>query len=236
MKSDGSSVLEIGCNDGVMLERLLEKGINVYGVEPSKNVSDFSNKIGINCMNKFFSYELSSQIKEKYGSMDVIYSANVLCHIPNILDIFKGIENLLNDNGVLIFEDPYLGEIIKKNSFDQIYDEHVFFFSLNSVKKILEKVNLTLFDVEPIWTHGGSMRYYISKNKKIKSSATLKKLSSFEKEIKLTSCETYFQFKKKCEMIKDNLFKALSELKEKKLVLLDMEQHQKVQQQLIIVK
>ena len=190
-----------------MLERLLEKGIKVYGVEPSKNVSDFSNKIGINCMNNFFSYKLSNQIKEKYGGMDVIYSANVLCHIPNILEIFRGIENLLNDNGVLIFEDPYLGEIIKKNSFDQIYDEHVFFFSVNSVKKILEKVNLSLFDVEPIWTHGGSMRYYISKNKKIKSSATLKKFSSFEEKIKLTSCETYFQFKKECEMIKDNFLK-----------------------------
>ena len=126
-----------------MLERLLEKGIKVYGVEPSKNVSDFSNKIGINCMNNFFSYKLSNQIKEKYGGMDVIYSANVLCHIPNILEIFRGIENLLNDNGVLIFEDPYLGEIIKKNSFDQIYDEHVFFFSVNSVKKILEKVHFT---------------------------------------------------------------------------------------------
>ena len=73
----------------------------------------------------------------------------------------------------------------------------MFFFSLvNSVKKILEKVNLSLFDVEPIWTHGGSMRYYISKNKKIKSSATLKKFS-FEEKIKLTSCETYFQFKKR---------------------------------------
>ena len=127
LRSDESSVLEIGCNDGVMLESLLKNGIKVYGVEPSKNVSDFSNKIGINCMNSFFSFQLSNQIKEKYGVMDVIYSANVLCHIPNILDIFRGIENLLNDNGVLIFEDPYLGEIIKKNSFDQIYDEHVFF-------------------------------------------------------------------------------------------------------------
>ena len=235
LKSDGSSVLEIGCNDGVMLERLLEKGINVYGVEPSKNVSDFSNKIGINCMNKFFSYELSSQIKEKYGSMDVIYSANVLCHIPNILDIFKGIENLLNDNGVLIFEDPYLGEIIKKNSFDQIYDEHVFFFSLNSVKKILEKVNLTLFDVEPIWTHGGSMRYYISKNKKLSHLQHLKNYLLLKRKLNLLVVRHIFSLKK-CEMIKDNLFKALSELKEKKLVLLDMEQHQKVQQQLIIVK
>ena len=85
--------------------------------------------------NNFFSYKLSNQIKEKYGGMDVIYSANVLCHIPDILENFRGIENLLNDNGVLIFEDPYLGEIIKKNSFDQIYDEHVFFFSSKFSKK-----------------------------------------------------------------------------------------------------
>ena len=88
-------------------------------------------------------------------------AANVMCHIPTINDVIEGIKLLLKPSGVVIFEDPYLGDVIKKNSYDQIYDEHVFIFSALAVQKLFDKSDLELIHLEPQITHGGSMRYYI---------------------------------------------------------------------------
>ena len=179
-----SLVIELGCNDGIFLKNF--KNYNHLGIEPSKNVAKEASKNGINVITKFFSYNLSKEILNSYGNADLIYSANVMCHLPNINDVGKGISNLLNDRGLLIFEDPYIGDVIEKTSFDQIYDEHVFLFSAHSVKNIFSKFNLNLFKVEHLETHGGSMRYYLRKEKKEKNYINIQKFLNYEKEKKTT--------------------------------------------------
>ena len=89
-----------------------------------------------------------------------------MCHIPYINSIVEGISILLKDEGIVIFEDPYLGEVIEKTTYDQIYDEHTFLFSAHSVKNLFLQYDMELIDVEPQETHGGTMRYFLSKKHK----------------------------------------------------------------------
>ncbi len=215
LKKQSSLVIELGCNDGIFLKNF--KNYKHLGIEPSKNVAKQASKNGLNIITKFFSYDLSKKILNNYGNADLIYSANVMCHIPNINDVGKGISNLLNDRGLLIFEDPYLGDVIDKTSFDQIYDEHVFLFSAHSVKNIFSKFNLNLFKVEHLNTHGGSMRYYLRKEKKKKNYAQIQNYLNYEKKKKLHLKSTYIQFKKNCEEFKKNFKIFLQTNKNKKI-------------------
>ena len=210
-----SLVIELGCNDGIFLKNF--KNHNHLGIEPSKNVAKEASKNGINVITKFFSYNLSKEILNSYGNADLIYSANVMCHLPNINDVGKGISNLLNDRGLLIFEDPYIGDVIEKTSFDQIYDEHVFLFSAHSVKNIFSKFNLNLFKVEHLETHGGSMRYYLRKEKKKKNYINIQNFLNYEKKKKLHLKNTYIQFKKNCEKFKKDFKNFLQSNKNKKI-------------------
>ena len=115
----------------------------------------------------------------------MICAANVICHIPNIKDVFLSVSKLLSKNGVFVFEEPYLGSVIEKTSYDQIYDEHIFLFSALSVSKMAEKFDLRLIDAIPQKTHGGSMRYVVSNKKNIrKVSRRLKVILKNEKKAK----------------------------------------------------
>ena len=98
--------------------------INHIGFEPSKNVHEVAKNNGINSVNIFFDSDSAEEIRNKHGRADIFVAANVMCHIPEIISVVKGIDKILKDEGIVIFEDPYLGDVIKKTSFDQIYDEH----------------------------------------------------------------------------------------------------------------
>ena len=119
-----SFVLEIGSNDGIMLRHFAKNGIGHLGVEPSANVAKVAEAQGINTVSCFFDDNFGA-----YRKADVILAANVLAHISDIHSVMRGVKRLLKPNGVLIFEDPYMGDILAKTSYDQIYDEHAFFFS-----------------------------------------------------------------------------------------------------------
>jgi hypothetical protein len=156
-------IVEIGCNDGIFLKNFAEKDFNHIGVEPSGEVARMAELKGINVVNEFFDSDVSKAIESEKGKAKLIYAANVFCHIPAITDLLKSIDILLDIEGLVIFEDPYLGAIVDKNSYDQIYDEHVFFFSALAVKEIFAEINMELIDCEPISVHGGSMRYTLAR-------------------------------------------------------------------------
>ena len=128
-----------------------------------------------------------------------VYSANTLTHISNLDDVFRSISYLLKDKGVLIIEDPSLLECIKKNSYDQFYNEHIYLFSAISVKNIINKYDLEIFDIKNLLTHGGSLRYYIKKkiNKSLKISIRVKKQIDKEKKYEIHKFKTYKNFSKK---------------------------------------
>ena len=209
MKKD-SKIMEIGCNDGIFLENF--KNFNHLGIEPSKNVCNISKSKKLKVVNSFFTKKLIDQ-KKLQNKFDVIYAANVICHIPNILDLFKCIEASLKNEGFFIFEDPYLGSMLEKTSYDQIYDEHFYMFSASSIISILEKFNLELIKAERIPTHGGSMRYYIKKTKSPKISKELKKILKYEKEIKISKIQTIKKFAKNCLASKKRILKIIDKIK-----------------------
>jgi len=206
-------VVELGSNDGIMLKNFKEAGIKHLGIEPSSNVADVARAQGINTISKFFNEELANQIVEQYGHADLVLSANVMCHIPNINSVAAGISKILKPDGVLMFEDPYLGDMISKTSYDQIYDEHVFIFSATSVASAFGRHGLELIDLLPQKTHGGSMRYVLAPKGSRIVSASVAEIIANEKKQGLDKEETYEIFKNNCEKSKDDLVRLLKKLK-----------------------
>ena len=212
MMRKNSRIMEIGCNDGIFLKNF--KNFNHLGIEPSKNVCDISRSKKLKVVNSFFTKKLIDK-KKLQNKFDIIFAANVICHIPNIVDLFKCIEASLKNDGFFVFEEPYLGSMLEKTSYDQIYDEHFYMFSAHSIISILEKFNLKLIKAEKIHTHGGSMRYYVKKTKSSKINIELKKILKFEKKIKISKIQTIKKFAKNCNDSKKRILKIIDNLKKK---------------------
>jgi len=211
-----SKIIEIGSNDGSFLKNFKENKFEHLGFEPSKNVADYSKKRNkVNVFNGFFTTSNVKKFKKYKSSTDLVCAANVVCHIPNLLDVIKSVDYLLSEKGVFVFEEPYLGSVFKKNSYDQIYDAHVFIFSLHSVRSIFKDFGFDLIDAIIQKTHGGSMRYVIARSNQRAIQASVKRLINKEKKLKLNKIETYYKFKRSCEASKRNFIKKLTNYKNK---------------------
>lgn len=161
-KNHTPKVLEIGSNDGVFIKNWDKK--TTFAVEPCGNFAEETNEMGYKTYAKFWNMDTSNEILEDQGKMDLVFSANCMCHIPDIDSAFKAVENILSDDGLFIFEDPSLLSMMLLNTYDQIYDEHAHIFSVTALKKILERNNLCIVDVEQLFKiHGGSNRIYAKK-------------------------------------------------------------------------
>ncbi len=213
-------VIELGSNDGILLENFLNKKIRHLGVEPSANVAEVAIKNGVNTEVAFFNTQYANKIKKIHGSANAILAANVMCHIPDLIEIGQASMSLLKDDGVLIFEDPYLGDMINKVTYDQIYDEHVYIFSAISVRNIFEISGFELIDVIPQETHGGSMRYVLCKKGVREISKNVINLINKEKDLELDKFSTYQKFKNDCELSKEKIILKLKKFKKegKKIV------------------
>ena len=196
------NLIEIGSNDGTFLSNFKKSKINVLGIEPSANVAKVSKAKGINTKNIFFTFKNVKKLKILNKKTDIICAANVVCHVPNLIDLIKGVDHLLNKKGLFIFEEPYLGSMYKKISYDQIYDEHIFMFSVTSVKKIFNLYGFDLINALPQKTHGGSMRYVVGRTNQHNISRNISKLLTNEKRLKIDSIKGCKKFKKKCEASK----------------------------------
>lgn len=213
LKGDDLFVVELGSNDGIMLENFANRGVRHLGVEPSANVAEEARKHGVNTIVRFFGVDAAKDIVAEYGKADALLAANVMCHIPDLNGIAEGADILLKKDGVLIFEDPYLGAMIKKVSYDQIYDEHVFIFSALAVANIFSPHGFELIDLLPQETHGGSMRYVLARKGEREVSAAVSEIVAAEKEQGLHLPETYDQFRRNCEASKERLVRLLKEEK-----------------------
>ena len=199
---NNSKIIEIGSNDGTFLNNFKDSNLDYVGFEPSSNVAKIANQNGIKTLNQFFGFESLELIKNFKHQTDVIFAANVICHIPNLVELIKTIDQLLSNDGVFIFEEPYLGSIFEKTSYDQIYDEHIFMFSASSVQKIFNMYDFELIDVIKQETHGGSMRYIVSRKKVRDISKNVQKILDNEKSMNLDNLESCNIFKKNCEASK----------------------------------
>ena len=196
-----------------MLKNFIDNKENILGIEPSKNVADKAISEGIPTLNEFFNYENVSKLKNFVGKTDVIFASNCICHIPNLKNLIEGIDKLLTKKGTFIFEEPYLGSMFNKVSYDQIYDEHIYMFSASSIKKIFDLYNFELINVLPQDTHGGSMRYIIKRKNQSSSTNQLKSILENEKYTKIDTLESCLNFKNNCELSKENIIKKINKLK-----------------------
>ena len=210
-----NNLLEIGSNDGALIKNFNKD--KVIGIEPCNNLARITTRKGFLTYNKYWNFKLAKKLRDKHNKIDLIYSANTLTHISNLKDVFRSISYILSDNGVLIVEDPSLLECIKKNSYDQFYNEHIYLFSAISVSLFLKPFNLEIFDIKNLDTHGGSLRYYIKKvtNKKLTISNNVSKQIEKEKKFGLNKLSTYKKFANKAHVSKNKLLKILNELKTK---------------------
>ena len=204
-------IMEIGSNDGVFLKNFPRQ--KVVGVEPCKNLAEITKK-KFKTYPNFWNKILSKKILEKHSKIDLIFSANTISHIPNLKETFEAIFNIISDDGVFVIEDPSLSSVIKINSYDQFYDEHVYVFSTLAVENIVKKYKLRLFDVEKINTHGGSLRYFICKNdSKHKKTKRLVSILNEEKKIGLDNFNTFKKFAKRVKNSKKKLVSLLKKIK-----------------------
>jgi len=206
-------VLEIGCNDGTLLENVLKKGINHLGIDPSSNVVQRARGKGVNARVEFFSSETAEDVERTMGKFDLIMAANVVCHIPNIRDFAKGISHLLNYGGTFVFEEPYAGDVLAKVSYDQFYDEHVFMFSSLSVSKVFSEYGLELIDVSHQSTHGGSMRYTLARTGERNVSISVEEQLRWETDTGLDTLDAYIKFGENCALRKSEFVSLLRHLK-----------------------
>ena len=205
-------ILEIGSNDGSFLKNFDKN--KTIGIEPCANVEKITKKMKFNTIPDYWGMKLAKKILKKFDKVDIIYSANTISHIKNLNEVFKSINLILSDNGVFIIEDPSLLECLKRNTYDQFYNEHIYVFSYIALENILKKYNLEIFKVENLEIHGGSNRYFIKKkisNRRIEKSVINQKT----KEIKfgLNKKITYIKFSKRVKNSKKKLISIFKKSK-----------------------
>src|SRR5215472_15564181 len=206
-------VVELGSNDGIMLRHFKARGLGHLGVEPSANVAEVARKQGVSTISAFFDRRLADRIAAEHSRADAILAANVMCHISDLPGVAAGVQRLLKPDGVFVFEDPYLGDMIAKTSYDQIYDEHVFIFSATSIRRAFAPFELELVDVAPQVTHGGSMRYMLASKGSRATSRKVDQQLTKEAVLGLDRAETYLKFKTNCESSRIGLTQTLERLR-----------------------
>jgi len=208
------NVIEIGSNDGTFLKNFISTGCNALGFEPSKNVASRAIKNNINTINQFFNKSSVANQKKFLNNTDLICAANVICHVPDLNNLIQSVDMLLNEKGLFVFEEPYLGSMFEKISYDQIYDEHIFIFSVTSVNKVFKIFDMELIDVYPQITHGGSMRYVIGRKNVHEISNNANTHLEKEKLKNLDNISSCSIFKNKCELSKLKTRESLLKFKE----------------------
>jgi SAM-dependent methyltransferase len=213
--NDQSLVMEIASNDGYLLQHFVGKKIPVLGIEPAANVAAEAVKKGIQTTVQFFGEDTAKKLRTEYGPADLLLGNNVLAHVPNINDFVAGMKALLNSNGVLTMEFPHLLRLVQENQFDTIYHEHFSYLSFYTVEQIFTHHGITLFDVEELPTHGGSLRIFgkHAENDTLEISDNVAKLRNLEIEHGIDTLQFYQGFEERVKETKRKLLEFLIEKK-----------------------
>ena len=207
-----NKVLEVGSNDGTFIKNFSRE--DTVCVEPCGNFAEYTNKeLKYKTYPEYWTTELSEEIKSSYGKFDLIYSANCISHINDLEDTFQAAANLLTGRGVFVFEDPSCLSVLKRNSYDQIYDEHPHLFSVTSLDNLLNNHGLELCRVDNLEVHGGSNRIFARLiSDKPPEDSVIDNLKR-EEEFGLNDFETYVEFGKRVEKSKEDLLEILHKAK-----------------------
>ena len=215
---DQSTVVEVGANDGYLLQYIKEKNIPCYGIEPTHSTAVVARKKGIEIIEEFFGEQKARELAGQGRRADLITANNVLAHVENINEFVKSFAILLKPEGVATFEFPHLLNLIEHNQFDTIYHEHYSYLSLTAVQTIFEANDFTVFDVEELSTHGGSLRVYAQRGDTGKQSISniVNALMAREEKAGIRKLEYYQGFQNKAEKVKIDFLDFLIEAKKSK--------------------
>ena len=208
--SEHSFVVEIGANDGYLLQNFSIAGIPCLGVEPTNNTALSAESKGIVIKHEFFSENLATQIVLEDGLADLVIGNNVFAHVPDVNDFSKGIYNLLKSDGIVTLEFPHLAKMIEHTQFDTAYHEHYSYFSLRVAQKIFKLAGLRIFDVEELPTHGGSLRIFGCRDaaRHIETSSVARILNN-EDCLMLSDDRGFAGFQENANRVKNNLLEFL---------------------------
>ena len=209
------TVLEIASNDGSMLLEFKKLGAKVIGVEPAENIAKIANESGIFTKNNFFSSSLAKEIS-KTENISVVVANNVVAHVGDLHDFMEGIKILIKENGIFVFEVPYLNDLIQKLEFDTIYHEHLSYFALSPIINLVHRFGLEVFDIKKQPVHGGTIRVFITKKGNILPKNSVQKFLDEEHEFGLDKIETYEKFAQNVLNLKSDLMKSINKLKKVK--------------------
>ncbi|MGW3960885.1 methyltransferase domain-containing protein [Amycolatopsis sp. NPDC005003] len=206
-------VVEIGCNDGVLLRSVRDAGVRHVGVEPSAGVARVARDAGLRVRAEFFDESSAAAIRAADGPADVVYAANTISHIPYLDSVFRGVDTLLGPDGTFVFEDRHLGEILRANAFDQIYDEHFYLFSATSVQAVAERFGFVLAGVRQLDVHGGAVRYTLARAGRREPAPAVAELVARERADGLADPATFATFAGSVKQIREDLVGLLGELR-----------------------
>jgi SAM-dependent methyltransferase len=214
LRLGGSSlVVELASNDGYLLQYFVQKGIPVLGIEPAANVAKVAASKGIPTLVRFFGQELASQLVREGTQADLILGNNVFAHVPDLCGFTAGMKTLLKLGGVITLEFPHLMRLMEGNQFDTIYHEHFSYFSFITAMRVLAKFGLTVFDVEELSTHGGSLRVWArhddDETKPV--GERVRELAAREEAAGFTRMDTYTSFDEQVKRTKRRILQFLIE-------------------------
>jgi hypothetical protein len=213
---ESSFVVELASNDGYLLQYFLGRGPKVLGIEPAANVAEVAVAKGVPTMVDFFGRRLATTLREQEGAADLIAGNNVLAQVPDLNDFVGGMSILLAPTGVITLEFPHLLRLMAENQFDTIYHEHFSYFSVVTCERIFAAHDLTLFDVEELPSHGGSLRIYVRHAADQTKPVTdrVHDLRTREQEAGLEDLAAYGLFTEQVERTKRSLLRFLVEARE----------------------
>ncbi len=217
LKGD-SQVIEVASNDGYLLQYFVEKKIPVLGIEPAANVAKVAVSKGVPTNVEFFNLKTAEKLVSEKKQADLLIGNNVLAQVPNLNEFVESMKIALKPHGVINMEFPHLLKLIDENQFDTIYHEHFSYFSLISVEKLFANHNLTIYHVEELSTHGGSLRIYAcnSNDKSKPLDPSVKNLRDLELSEGLSGLKKYFTFAEKVKETKRNFLSFLIDQKGKR--------------------
>ena len=205
-------VVEIACNDGILLKPLSNHQINCLGVDPASNIVSIAKEKGLHVINDFFGKKIAEKITKEYGNAEIIVANAVFAHIDDMDDMTNGITELLSNSGTFIFEVHHLADIINEMQYDSFYHEHFSYHSIISLSKFLKRHNMEICEKFPV--RGGMIRVYAKKiANKNKINSSVNKFITMEKNMKLDKFETFKQFGKLVAKHKLEILKLLNQLK-----------------------
>lgn len=206
-------VVEIGSNDGHLLSVIRDLGARILGIDPAFNIARIANERGVNTLPEFFSEQIAYKVAQEYGEARVIIGNNVVAHINDHHDLIKGVDALLADDGVFIFEAPYILDMFENLAFDSIYHEHLSYLAVRPLAKLLSQFGFEIFDVKIFGVQGNSLRVYAGRYGTHRIESVVGELIKKEENLRLGELSSYISLASKIESRKKEIIDVLTALK-----------------------